>query len=92
MSKTPETNWRGQFAPPHIIFYTKPGCHLCEDAAALLKSLRGEFEFTVEEIDITTDREIFKQYFEKIPVFVVDGRTTIAAPIRAEEVRAALKS
>lgn len=75
-----------------VIVYSKPGCHLCEDALRLLQELRGAYDLAIEEIDITTDRTLFKKYFEKIPVLFIDGRTTLAAPIRIEDVRAALKN
>ena len=75
-----------------VIVYSKPGCHLCEDAMRLLRDARAEFDLAIEEIDITTDRALFKNYFEKIPVLVIDDQVTLAAPIRMEDVRAALKS
>jgi glutaredoxin len=78
--------------PRRVIVYSKPGCHLCEDALRLLQGLRAEFDLAIEEIDITTDRALFKNYFEKIPVLVIDDQVTLAAPIRMENVRAALKS
>jgi glutaredoxin len=73
-----------------VILYTKPGCHLCEDALQWLNDLRNEYELTIEEIDITTDFALFTKYFEKIPVLLIDHRFTLAAPIRREDVRAAL--
>lgn len=77
--------------PHHIVFYTKPGCPLCEDALNLLRRLRDEFDLTIEAIDITTDRELFKRYLEKIPVLLIDQRVTLAAPIDEKSVRAVLK-
>ena len=74
-----------------VVVYSKPGCHLCEDAMQLLNSLRGEFDLTIEEIDIVTDRELFKQYFDKIPVLLIDNHTSLAAPIHRDDVRATLK-
>lgn len=76
--------------PHKIILYTKPGCHLCEDALRWLENLQSEFDLTIQAIDITTDRELFKNYFDKIPVVLIDDRITLAAPIRQEDVRAAL--
>lgn len=78
--------------PHHIVLYSKPDCHLCEMTYQLLQELRREFNLTIEEIDITRDPALFKKYFEKIPVLVIDNRTTlVAAPIRVADVRAALK-
>jgi glutaredoxin len=75
----------------HITFYTKPGCHLCEDALRMLHELRPEFDLTIEEIDISGERELFKKYFDKIPVLQIDQRVTLAAPIHIDAVRAALR-
>jgi glutaredoxin len=75
--------------PHRVIFYTKPGCHLCEIAQAQLRELAREFEIAIDEKDITRDDALFKQYFDKIPVLVIDDHITLAAPIRIEEMRAA---
>ncbi len=77
--------------PHHILLYSKPGCHLCEIAYQLLLGLKREFDFQIEEADITHDPALINQYWDKIPVVVVDGATTLAAPIRVAEVRAALQ-
>ncbi len=76
--------------PHHIDLYAKPGCHLCDDALRLVNDLRGEFDLTLEEIDITADAALLKKYFDKIPVLLIDHRVTFAAPIRQGDVRAAL--
>jgi hypothetical protein len=76
----------------HIVFYSKPGCHLCEDALQRLNGLCGEFDLTIEEIDITADDALFRNYFDKIPVLLIDNRVTLAAPINQQDVRAALSS
>jgi len=75
-----------------IVVYSKPGCHLCEDALRMLQELRGGFNLAVEEIDITTDRELFKKYFEKIPVLLIADRITLSAPITKQDVLQALNS
>ena len=76
--------------PHHIILYTKPGCHLCEITHQLLQGLQREFELTIQEIDITGDPALFENYWDKIPVALIDGRAILAAPIRMADVRAAL--
>jgi glutaredoxin len=75
-----------------VVVYSKPGCHLCEDALALLNDLRAEFQIAIAEIDITTDDALHKKYFDQIPILVIDNRVTLAAPIRAQDVHAALIS
>ena len=52
-----------------IVIYGKPGCHLCEDARAVLERVGRPFE----EIDITSDDALHAAYLERIPVVSVDG-------------------
>ncbi len=77
--------------PHRILLYSKPGCHLCEITHQLLLGLNREFDLEIEEADITRDPALYEKYWDKIPVVVVDGATTLAAPIRVAEVRAALQ-
>ncbi len=57
-----------------VVLYTKAGCHLCEVAKANILALRRSVEFTLREVDITTDDELFEEHKYDIPVVEVDGR------------------
>ena len=64
--------------PEHVrlILYSKPGCHLCDDAKADVERLRRRgLEVTVEERDITTNPEWFERFRFTIPVAEVNGQT-----------------
>ncbi len=64
-----------------VILYSKPGCHLCEEAKVKLERLRAHgYEFAVEERDISADPALFARFQYIIPVVEVDGRT-LEAPI-----------
>ncbi len=76
----------------HLVLYQKPGCHLCEIAHELLLGLHREFDFELEQVDIRDNAELFGQYWDKVPVVVVDNRTLICAPIKTTDVRAALQA
>jgi glutaredoxin len=52
-----------------IVLYGKPGCHLCDDARAVLARVGAPFE----EIDITTDDALHAAYLERIPIVAIDG-------------------
>lgn len=52
----------------------KPGCHLCDDARAVVEKACGDLGVAWEEKDITQDPELYEQYWEQIPVVLVDGR------------------
>ncbi len=53
--------------------YSKPDCHLCEDAIEVLQRLQQEFVFDIEELDISSDDALLRAYFERIPVVALDG-------------------
>ncbi|TCM51651.1 glutaredoxin family protein [Kribbella sp. VKM Ac-2568] len=57
-----------------VTLYGKPGCHLCDDARAIVEQVCGELGVGWTEIDITQDPALFEQYGEQIPVTFVDGR------------------
>ena len=57
-----------------VVLYTKEGCHLCEVAKAAILGVRREVEFTLREVDITTDAELFDEHQYDIPVVEVDGQ------------------
>jgi len=52
-----------------LILYGRPGCHLCDDARAVLEQVGAPFQ----EIDITTDDALHAAYLERIPVVTLDG-------------------
>ena len=52
---------------------SKPGCHLCEDAEAVVAAVCAEVGATFEVVDITQDPELLATYGEQIPVTFVDG-------------------
>ncbi|MCX2927275.1 glutaredoxin family protein [Streptomyces sp. NEAU-W12] len=52
----------------------KPGCHLCDDAQAVVERVCGDLGVLWERKDITQDPELHERYWEQIPVVLVDGR------------------
>ncbi len=52
-----------------LLLLGKPGCHLCDDARAVLERVGTPFN----EVDITTDDALHAAYLERIPVVVLDG-------------------
>jgi glutaredoxin len=52
-----------------LVLYGRAGCHLCDDARAVLEHVGEPFD----EIDIDTDDALHAAYLERIPVVAVDG-------------------
>ncbi|MCW2783875.1 MAG: glutaredoxin 2 [Marmoricola sp.] len=53
--------------------YSKPGCHLCEDAERVVGRVCAELGEAWEVVDITGDADLMRSYGEQIPVTFVDG-------------------
>ena len=57
-----------------VTLYSRPGCHLCEEAKATLHRLQAErAPFVLDEIDIEADDALHARYLERIPVIALDG-------------------
>ncbi|MHB8241367.1 MAG: glutaredoxin family protein [Solirubrobacteraceae bacterium] len=75
-----------------LTVYSKPGCHLCEEAMVALKGLQGEFSFELDERDIGDDEELHRAYFERIPVVELDGEELCEYFVEVTLVRERLES
>jgi glutaredoxin len=56
-----------------VTLYSRPGCHLCDDARAALQRVRENAAFELDEIDIETDDALHARYLERIPLVTLDG-------------------
>ena len=57
-----------------VVVYSRPGCHLCEQAIGALVALHEEgYRFALREIDIESDELLLRRYLELIPVIEIDG-------------------
>lgn len=57
----------------HVIVYSRPGCHLCDEAKEVIIGAGCADEFVLEEINIETDDELLARYRYDIPVVLVNG-------------------
>jgi glutaredoxin len=75
---------------PQVIFYTKPGCRLCEEARREIARAACRDLYTYEEVDINSDPELLRRYGWDIPVVLVDGAHAFKHTLTAEEFRRAI--
>ncbi|TGN62708.1 glutaredoxin family protein [Nocardioides eburneiflavus] len=73
-----------------VTLYSRPGCHLCDDARAVIAAVCDELGEAYEEVDITTDDDLEDRYRDEIPVTLVDGRQHDFWRVDAARLRAAL--
>jgi glutaredoxin len=56
-----------------IDIYSRPGCHLCDEAKEVVERVRARFPFLLRVINIETDPELETRYGEQIPVVFING-------------------
>ena len=56
-----------------VVLYARPGCHLCDDARAVIEEARAEVAFVFQEVDIESDDALVRDYGLRIPVVAIDG-------------------
>ena len=70
---------------PHVIIYSRPGCHLCDEAKAAIMSAGGSDRFTLEEVNIESDEELLRKYKYDIPVIAIDGVETFIHRVNPQD-------
>jgi hypothetical protein len=59
---------------PELVLYTRPGCHLCDEARSAISAVLDDRRArslpipTLVERDIESDPELHRRYLERIPV------------------------
>lgn len=56
-----------------VKLYTRKGCHLCENAEAIVMELQEKWNFQYKEEDIDRSDELTEKYGLMIPVVEIDG-------------------
>lgn len=74
-----------------VIVYSRPGCHLCEEALATIAGLYDDgYRFELLEIDIESDDALMRRLLERIPVIEVDGEVVSELILDEEGLRSRL--
>ncbi len=71
----------------HVIIYSRPGCHLCEEAKQAIDSAQCANEYTLEEIDIESDGALLQRYRHDIPVITINGEEAFRHKVTTDEFR-----
>ncbi|WP_203337194.1 glutaredoxin family protein [Nocardioides limicola] len=57
-----------------VTFYTRAGCHLCDQAREVVARVCADLGESFEEIDVDSDPALCYDYGDDVPVTAVDGR------------------
>lgn len=74
-----------------VTLYGRAGCHLCDEARAVVERVCGELGESYVEVDIDTDPALVERFGEEIPVTFVDGRQHDFWRVDAGRLRIALQ-
>ena len=74
-----------------VTLYSKPGCHLCEDALRVLQRVQKLQPFALEEVNIQDDPALLAEYGEQIPVVTLNGTFLFEYEVDESRLRQLLK-
>ena len=78
-------------APRDITIYSRPGCHLCEQAKEQIAPLLKEFSARLTEINIDEDPELRARYDYDIPVIFIGARKAAKHRVDQTQLRRQLR-
>jgi glutaredoxin len=77
--------------PAHTItLLSRPGCHLCDEARAVIARVAADLGVPWQERDITRSQDDLREYGEMIPVTLIDGVQHDFWRVSEQRLRAAL--
>lgn len=90
-AQAPQAAQSPEYSENHLVtLIRKPGCHLCDDAQLVVEKVCADLGVPWEGKDITRDRGLHDQYWEQIPVVLVDGGQHTFWRVNEERLRRAL--
>jgi glutaredoxin len=76
---------------PVLTLYSRPDCHLCEQAHAILVALQPAFGYELRTVDIDRDPDLVAHYGVTIPVASLDGEELLVWPFTRAAAHAVLR-
>jgi glutaredoxin len=73
-----------------VTLLTRPGCHLCADARAVVARVAADLGVAWEERDISASADDLARYSDMIPVTLIDGVQHDFWRVSEQRLRAAL--
>jgi glutaredoxin len=72
--------------------YSKPDCHLCDEAKSAILQVAREFDIQIEEINIEADADVYEKYRYDIPVIFLNDVKLFKHRVDPGQLRRALRS
>jgi Glutaredoxin-like domain (DUF836) len=75
---------------PRVLLLSRPGCHLCEEAAAVIDKVTADLGVGWVQRDINDNHDDLLEYSDMVPVTFVDGVQHDFWRVSEDRLRAAL--
>ncbi len=87
----PEDERLARASPREVTLYTRPGCHLCDEAKAAIAPLLREFSATLREVNVDDDAVLRERYGWDVPVLFLGSRKAAKHRVDLEQFRRQLR-
>ena len=74
--------------PPQVLLFTRTGCHLCDEAEAILI----RHGLSPQKLDVDANPELRERYDTCVPVVVIDGKERFRGQVNEVLLKRLLKS
>ncbi len=91
MSAHPEDARLAASGPRDVTLYTRPGCHLCDEAKSAIAPLLREFAAALREVNIDADPVLKERYGWDVPVIFIGQRKAAKHRVDPEQFRRQLQ-
>jgi thiol-disulfide isomerase/thioredoxin len=78
--------------PILIDIYSRPGCHLCDEAKAVVESLRERYAVVLRTINVESSADLENRYGSDIPVVLINGEEAFRHRVDRTELERKLKA
>lgn len=75
-----------------VTLLTRPGCHLCHKARAVVANITEELGASWQELNVDDDAELCARYTDQVPVTLIDGALHDTFRVDPDRFRRALRS
>jgi glutaredoxin len=78
--------------PILVDIYSRPGCHLCDEAKAVVEPLRELYEIVLRTINVESSADLEIRYGSEIPVVLINGEEAFRHRVDRTELERKLKA
>jgi glutaredoxin len=92
MNSHPEDERLAASGPGDVTVYTRPGCHLCDEAKFAITPLLQEFGAALHEVNIDADPVLKERYGWDIPVIFIGQKKAAKHRVDLDQFRRQLQN